>query len=456
MTEPWGLTIAEAGRQLRSGAVKSTALTEACLARIADVEPELNAFITVAAGEALEAAAQADAAFAAGRDAGPLQGIPVGVKDLCMTAGMRTTAGSAILEDWLPETDATVVGKLKEGGAVILGKLNMHEFAYGTTSSASHFGAVRNPLDLARHPGGSSGGSGAAVAAGECFAAIGTDTGGSIRIPAAMCGVVGLMPTYGLVSRAGVLPLAWSLDHVGPLTRTAEDAALFLGVIAGYDAADPGSAPGAAFAGRVGDTGVRGLRVGVVAAQREAAETGVRRAFDDAVAVIRELGAEVGEVDIPALREPWGGSIIAAEAAAYHLEWLQTVPEKYTAEVRARLMAGLTIPAVDYVNDLRLRREFTAEVREAMRDFDVLVAPTCPRVSCPLDEIGATGFIYSSLTAAWDHTGQPVIAVPCGPAEDGLPASISFIGRPFGEATICGAAHAFERATPWQSQRPAL
>ncbi|MDW8046737.1 MAG: amidase [Chloroflexota bacterium] len=441
------LTIAEAGRRLRAGEVTSVELTEACLAQIDAVEPALNAFITVLAEQALAEARRADEELRAGRDRGPLHGIPVAVKDLCQTKGVRTTAGSDILRDWVPEEDATVVRRLREAGAVLLGKLNMHEFAYGVTSANRWFGPVANPWDTQRHPGGSSGGSGAAVAAFECFMGVGTDTGGSIRIPAALCGVVGLMPTYGLVSRAWVVPLAWSLDHVGPLARTVEDAALALNVMAGHDPADPTSAevPGFDAAAELGQP-IDGLRIGVAWDQFERVTPDVRRACEEAVRTLMGLGARVTEVRIPFFAEMGSTRVLVAEAATYHARWLAEMPERYSDDLRALFLRGLAVTAVEYLADLRLRRHFTERVRELMREVDVIVMPTCPTVACRFEEIDATVYRYASLTSPWDHTGQPVISVPCGFGEGGMPVGISFAGRPFEEALLCRVAHAYERA----------
>jgi aspartyl-tRNA(Asn)/glutamyl-tRNA(Gln) amidotransferase subunit A len=449
------LTIAEAGRQLRSGQTTSRALTEASLARVEALEPKLNAFITLTADAARAAADRADAGLAAGNDHGPLHGIPVGIKDLCATRGVRTTAGSGVLADWIPDFDATVVTKLREGGAVSLGKLNLHEFAYGVTSNNAHFGAVHNPWGLERHPGGSSGGSGAAVAGGEVFAAIGSDTGGSIRIPAALCGTVGLMPTYGRVSRAGVTPLSWSLDHVGPLARTVEDAALFLNAIAGYDSADPGSIHSDGFdaTAELGQP-IEGLRIGVARSQFERCEPGIVAAVSAALDVLRHLGATVVDVEVPGLFDVGLGlPILGAEAAAYHAQWLRECPEKYSDEVRALLLRGATTSAVDYINALRIRREFTEGVAAVMRDVDAIAMPTCPAVADPIESSSAR---FAMLTAPWDHTGQPVISVPCGLAEHGLPAGLSLAGRPFEEARICRIAHAYEQATEWHTKWPAV
>lgn len=453
MTDVATMTIAEAGRLLRAKQLTSRELTEASIARAEALEPTLNAFITRTFEQALAAADTADADLAHGRDRGPLHGIPIAIKDLCATKGVRTTAGSNVLADWIPDFDATVVTKLREGGAVSLGKLNLHEFAYGVTSANHWYGPVHNPWDTGRHPGGSSGGTGAAVASGEIFAGIGTDTGGSIRIPAALCGVVGLMPTYGLVSRAGVTPLSWSLDHVGPLARTVEDAALFLNAIAGHDPSDPGSVRRDGFdaTAQLGRFDLRGVRVGVARSQFERVQPDVVAAVNAALGVLQGLGATVTDVAIPMLDAGLRLSILGPEAAAFHAEWLRTVPEKYSDEVRVLLLAGTATLAADYINAQRLRREFTDQVRNVMRSVDVIAMPTCPAVA---DEIGARSYQYAALTAPWDFTGQPVISVPCGFGAADMPVGLSLAGRPFEEALICRVAQAYEQATSWHNQHP--
>lgn len=450
------MTIVEAGRRLRSGEITAAALTEACLARLDETEPKLNAFITVTADQALEAAQQADRELASGRDRGPLHGIPVAIKDLCATKGVRTTAGGKVLGDWVPDFDATVVEKLSAAGAVSLGKLNLHEFAYGTTSRNEHYGAVHNPWDLSRHPGGSSGGSGAAVAAGVAFGAIGTDTGGSIRIPAALCGTVGLMPTYGLVSRAGVTALSWSLDHIGPLTRTVEDSALFLEAIAGHDPKDPGSVQAPAGWSASGELGqsVAGLRIGVARSQFERVQPEVAQRVAEALDVLRAQGATLTDVQIPMLDAGFRLPILAAEAASYHLRWLQEHSTLYSDSVRRAILLGLGVTAVEYLDALRVRREFTDEVRSVMEQLDVIAMPTCPAVA---EEIETEHEYYMAvLTSPWDHTGQPVISVPCGFGKDDLPVGISFAGRPFEEALICRVAHAYEQPAGWWKQHPSV
>ncbi len=450
------MTIADAGRLLRARETTSVALTEAAIARMDATEPHLNAFITPTPELALAAAAQADKDLAAGNDRGPLHGIPIAIKDLCATKGVRTTAGSKVLGDWVPDFDATVVTKLHEAGAVSLGKLNLHEFAFGTTSLNEHYGPVHNPWDLSRHPGGSSGGSGAAVAAGVVFGAIGSDTGGSIRIPAALCGTAGLMPTYGVVSRAGVAPLSWSLDHIGPLTRTVEDSALFLKAIAGYDAGDPGSLETPAGWDPASSLGksLRGIRIGVARSQFERVQPEVAERVNEALAVLLRLGASVTDVQIPMLDEGFRLPIISAEAASYHARWLQECPEKYSDSVRRAILSGFGVSAVEYLDALRVRREFTEEVRMVMEGVDVVAMPTCPAVA---EEIETEHEYYMAvLTSPWDHTGQPAISVSCGFGTGHMPVGISFAGRPFEEATICQVAHAYEQEAGWWKQHPEI
>lgn len=454
------LTIAEAAAMLRLGETTSLALTEAALARVTELEPRLNAFITVTADRALAEATEADVEIKAGRDRGPLHGIPIGIKDLCATEGVRTTAGSKILEDWVPEKDAMVVAMLMDAGAVSIGKLNLHEFAFGTTSNNQWYGAVHNPWDVSRHPGGSSGGSGAAVASGEVFAAIGTDTGGSIRMPAALCGTVGLMPTSGLVSRSGVTPLSWSLDHIGPLARTVRDAAMFLNAIVGYDASDPASAITPVGFDATSEIGhdMRRMRIGVARSQWANCDPDVAKAVDEALRVLADLGATVKEISIPMLDDGFRSSVLTAEAAAYHAQWLRERPMDFGDEIRPLLLYGLTIPAHEYINDLRLRAEFTAQVRYVMQGVDVIASPTCERVASPIAaELGAgDGYRYSVLTAPWNHTGQPSISVPCGFGAANMPVGLMLTGRPFEEARVCRIAHAYEQATAWHTMWPPL
>ena len=462
-TPPTLLSIRALGAELRAGRLSAGALVEATLARIGETEPRLNAYITVTADHARRQAEAADEELAAGRDRGPLHGIPVALKDLVDTAGIPTTGGSGFLRRRIPAADAAIVERLAEAGAVLPGKLNLHEFAFGTTSANPHFGAVRNPWNTERSPGGSSGGSAAAVAVGSAAAAIGSDTGGSIRIPAALCGVVGLMPTYGRVSRRGVLPLSWSLDHVGPLARSVEDAALVLNATAGYDPGDPGSArrpPGDATAdlGR----GVGGLVVGL---PRDPlwmeVEEPVRAACEEAVERLRSLGAEVREVEMPLLAEMRRMErgrfhrALLAEAGAYHARWLRERPEDYGADVRASLEAVTRVSATTYINAQRMRRLLIEETRDVLSEVDALVSPTT-ECTAPTIAEGDLRARLARLTAPYDVTGIPAISVPCGVDPGGLPIGLMIGARHFDEATLCRVAHAYEQATPWHRRRPEL
>ena len=455
--QPYELTIAEAGQALRAGSLTAAALTESVLERIAATEPSLNAYITVTGDVAREQAAAADAALREGRDLGPLHGIPVALKDLVDTAGIATTGGSGFLRDREPTADAPVYTKLREAGATMPGKLNLHEFAFGTTSDNQHFGPVHNPWDLERSPGGSSGGSGASVAVGSALGALGSDTGGSIRIPASLCGVVGLMGTYGRVSRRGVLPLSWTLDHVGPLARTVEDAGLILNAIAGYDAADPGSAdvPVDDCTRLLGE-GVDGIRIGVPRQMLwQGCADDVIAHCEDAVDHLRRMGATVAEVDLPLQQDRGRGLTIIAEAAAYHAQMMRDHRDGYSDSVRERIEAGFAVSAVEYINDQRLRRLMIEETRSVLERVDVLVSPTCSRTAPTIAESDPTAEL-ARLTAPYDVTGIPAISVPCGYDRSGLPIGLMIGGRHFDEATVCRVAHAYEQSMDWHLQRPDL
>ena len=470
------LTLHELADRIRARDVSALDATQAVLERIQRLNPRLNAYITVMEDEALAAARAADEEIAAGSYRGPLHGVPVAVKDLCATKGVRTTAGAKIMSDWVPDEDATVIRRLRDAGAVIVGKTNLHEFAFGATGINPHFGPAHNPWNEAYITGGSSSGSGAAVAAGLCYAALGSDTGGSIRIPAALCGIVGIKATHGRVSLKDVVPLSWSLDHVGPLTRNVRDCALVLEAISGYDPDDPESAdepvpawasalqktqatPGAGegFVPRLGPRGVtrpqsdalKGLRIGVPAgvfAETEAdVETAVRKAID----ALRRLGADVRDVDLPALSEYWGpaGAVLLAEAAAYHKEDIERRAEDLGEDVLQRLEAGLRISAVDYINAAQARDEIRRTCDEALfSDVDLLAMPTTVRSSVPIDAVDKDDptLGLTRLTGQFDVTGQPAISVPCGLTANGLPVGLQLVGRRFDEATVFRAAYAFE------------
>ncbi|MGH7391212.1 MAG: amidase [Candidatus Rokuibacteriota bacterium] len=460
----------ELARLIATKAVSPVEVVRAHLDRVAALDGTLKSFITVCGDAALEAARAAEAALATGRPAGPLHGVPIGLKDLFNTAGVRTTGGSKILADAVPAEDATVVARLRAAGAVVLGKLNMHEFAYGPEGLNDHYGVARNPWDAAatRIPGGSSSGSGVAVAAGLVPAALGSDTGGSIRIPAALCGITGLKPTYGRASRAGVLPLAWSMDHVGPMCRTAADCALVLGAMAGYDPADASTSvlPVPDYAAALtGD--VRGLRVGLL--RRfflEAATPEVRAVVERAVKDLERLGAVVDEVDLEGLGGVAAASfaIVAAEALAYHAEWMRTRAQDYQADVRERLRMGAFVSGVHYIRGQQLRAVVRRDVDGALARRDVLLAPTTPLPAPVLGERQATLGDGASdarsalirLTRPFNFTGHPACSLPCGFTAGGLPIGMQIVGRPFDEATVLRAADAYQRASDWHTRRPVL
>ncbi len=456
------LTVAEAARLLERRELSPVELTEACLERIQALEPRLNAFITVTGEEALATARERQEELARGQRRGPLHGIPMALKDLIDTAGVRTTAGSRILAERVPREDATVAARLREAGAVFLGKLNLHEFAFGGTNVNPHYGPARNPWDLERIPGGSSGGSGVAVAAGECLASLGSDTGGSIRLPAALCGITGLKPTYGRVSLHGVIPLAWSLDHVGPMCRTAEDCAIVLGAIAGPDGRDIYAAdvPVPDYRAQLGG-GVRGLRVGVPREHFfEGTDAEVAEAVRRAVELLAELGAEVREVSLPhtELLAQTVAAIMVPEVLAYHLNWLRERPQDYGEDVRLRLEMGVVYPAVAYVQAQRLRRALVQEWGWVFQEIDLLATPTT-RIPAPgLEEGGKVQTTMALIrnTNPFNLTGQPAISLPCGFTRSGLPIGLQLVGRWWEEGTVLRAAHAYQQATDWHRRAPPL
>jgi aspartyl-tRNA(Asn)/glutamyl-tRNA(Gln) amidotransferase subunit A len=457
------LTIAEAARGFRSGQLSPLELTRACLERIEALDGKLNAFVTLLPERALAEAQEAENRFAAGRARGPLDGIPFALKDLYETAGVRTTAGAKILADYVPERDCTCVRRLSEAGVVFLGKLNMHEWAYGATTAVSCFGPCHNPWDLERIPGGSSGGSAAALAASLCLGSLGSDTGGSIRIPASLCGIVGLKPTYGRVSKQGVIPLSDSLDHAGPMARTVEDVTLILQAIAGPDPDDPTASdrPVPDYAASLTDD-VRGLRIGVP--QKDAlsgASDDILRGIDEALRTLAGLGATVVEVAVPWLIEAtaiWP-NIAGPEAAHYHRQHLEQRPQDIAEQVRNRLLAGRNLLAIEYLRGLDVQRRIKGEAAALFTDIDLLVTPATPFTATRIeDELAASGRegLIHRFTAPFDITGQPAISLPCGFDPQGLPIGLQIIGRPWEEETVLRAAHAYEQATDWHSRRPKL
>jgi aspartyl-tRNA(Asn)/glutamyl-tRNA(Gln) amidotransferase subunit A len=459
---PWR-SLAETAEEVKAGAVSPVELTRACLDRIERVDRAVRAFVSVDPEGALEAAGAAEGEIRAGHYRGPLHGIPIGIKDNYDTFGVPTRNGSKVFADRMPEQDATAVVRLRHAGAVLLGKTTMSEAAWGVD-----FPPVRNPWDLRRNPGLSSGGSGAAVAAGLCFMAMGSDTGGSIRIPAGLSGVVGLKPTYGRASRAGVMPHTWSLDHVGPLTRRVEDAALVLGVIAGHDPRDPGSAdlPVGDYLGGL-KKGVRGMRVGVPREHFwERTEAGIEPVVRQALGDLEGAGARVEEVSIPHMAVALGAILVTemASVTAWHDKYLKQPDRRasYTPEVRFLMDAGKFVLATDFLKAQRLRRVLTEEVRAAFQGVDVLATPTLPlsawEVSQSHVEIaGEPEHVLHAcwrFTYPWNLTGLPALSVPCGFA-DGLPVGLQLVGRPFDEAAVLRVGHAYQEATRWHERHPA-
>ena len=445
------LSLHELASRIQSKELSPVEATEAVLERIERLNPTLNAYITVMAEQALADAHAAESEIASGHYRGALHGVPVGVKDLCATQGVRTTAGSKILADSVPDEDATVVRLLREAGAVIIGKTHLHEFAFGATGVNAHYGPAHNPWDTDRVTGGSSSGSAAGVAAGLCFAALGSDTGGSIRMPSSLCGIVGIKATYGRVSLAGVVPLAWSLDHIGPMARTVRDCALVLEAIAGHDPEDHSTADAAVEDWAAGlDGGLAGLRIAVPEAYAfERTDADVAAVVRDAIVTLERLGATVRSVELPALSGYWGAAsaVLLGEAAAYHRADMERRPQDYGDDVRGRLQWGLDLKAVDYVRATRARDEARRNCDELLlSEVDLLAMPTTFRTAVPIDAISNDDptLGYTRLTAPFDLTGQPACSVPCGFTEQGLPVGLQLVGRRFDERTVLRAAHAFE------------
>jgi aspartyl-tRNA(Asn)/glutamyl-tRNA(Gln) amidotransferase subunit A len=449
------MTIAECGTALRAGKVSSVELVQDCLARIEEANPRFNAFVTVTADLALEQAASADAEFAKGIDRGPLHGIPYALKDNFATKGIRTTCGSKIFENHVPDFDSAVTEKLASAGAVLLGKTGLHEFAYGITSNNPHFGAVRNPSDPERIPGGSSGGSAAAVASGMCFMAMGTDTGGSIRIPAAFCGTVGIKPTSGRVSRYGCMPLDFSLDHMGPLTRSSRDAALVLEALAGYDVRDDTSSrniPGAYLPPP--PPSIEGWKIGRPENFfNERIQPEVRAAFERSLALAEELGATIVPVRMPdiAAINVVGRMILMSEASAL-LERFMDRRDAFGADVLALLDQGRLLAATDYVNAQRMRRVMQRDFAKIWNDVDLLFTPTsaiiAPKIGETTVEIDGTPedtrMAATRFVRPFNVLGLPAISIPCGTGERDMPLGMQIVGKAFAEAQIFQAAVCME------------
>jgi aspartyl-tRNA(Asn)/glutamyl-tRNA(Gln) amidotransferase subunit A len=465
------LSLSEASQLVRSKKVSPVELTQECLSYIERLNPKLNAFITVTADSALAEAHKAEDEIQRSRWSGPLHGIPIALKDLVDTAGVRTTAASGLFKDRIPTQDAEIVRRLKAGGAVLLGKLNMHEFAYGGSSAISYFGPVRNPWEPAYITGGSSGGSAAAVAAKLCYGAIGSDTGGSIRMPAGYCGIVGLKPTYGRVSTRGVIPLAWSLDHVGPMTRTVMDAAFMLQVISGYDPGDIASSdiPVPDYAGSIA-TATSSLRLGIPRDYfYQALHPEVEAAMETALAVLKKLTASQRDIQLVAPNEAHPSivdvsvTVLTAEAYAYHQEYVSKTPELYQPETLKRIRVGADVGTPAYIQSRRQLDRIRRSVSQVFDTVDLLVTPTAPVP--PFTIAGLLGdpatlrskeLLMLRNTRPFNVLGLPTISVPCGFTAEGLPIGMQITGPPGGEATVLRLAYAFEQATEWHKRRPNL
>lgn len=460
------LSIANLSAGYRDKSLSPVEVTEACLERISTQNDKVNAFVLVCADEARAEAKAAEAEIAAGNWRGPLHGVPIGHKDLYQTAGIRSTSASRLLENHIPKEDATSVARLKAAGAIMLGKLNTHEFAYGPTNDSSMFGPCRNPWDTERFSGGSSGGSGAAVALGMCAGATGSDTGGSIRIPAACCGITGLKPTYGRSSRAGIYPLCWTMDHAGPMTRSAEDAALMFQPMPGPDSRDA-SVPdrdtpdyAATLTGEV-----KGLRIGIPKhyffnrATPEVAST-----VEAALVALEGAGAELCEVDVAHIDHAAAAAMVIylSEGTSYHEDHIATIGELYTDQVRLFLELGNYVLAKDYLHAQRYRTLLGHAMADVLAEVDVMAMPTLPLTAQVIGQEnieirGEYESVFGAIlrnTEPFDLTGLPVLSVPCGFDSDGMPVSLQIAGRPFDEAGVLNVGHAYQQVSDWHSHRP--
>jgi aspartyl-tRNA(Asn)/glutamyl-tRNA(Gln) amidotransferase subunit A len=456
-------TIAEASRLIAAKQLSPVELTRACLERIQKLDGELHAFVLLTEERALADARAAEAAIMANGPKGPLHGIPIGLKDIVDTKGIPTTCQSRFLQDNIPDTDAACAEKLAAAGTVLMGKTTTHEFADGGPSFDLPAPPARNPWNTEHFTAGSSSGTGAGVAAGLILGGIGTDTGGSIRGPAALCGIAGIKPTYGVVSRAGVAPAAFSLDHIGPMAWTAEDCALMLQALAGHDPRDPASAsrPIPNYTAQLG-TGIKGMRIGVIHHFHETdnkVSEGTQRGITTAIATFRDLGADIREVQLSPLQD-WlacGSLISITERAAAYEEWARTRLGDFSERLRSRLMLGAFVSGVDYLQAVRRRRELRAELQAAMEGLDVVLTATQPAEAAKIDAVPKWDlFGPPNFTMPFNVAGYPAISVCAGFGESGLPVAIQLVGKPFQEPTLFRVADAFETTTPFRNRRPAM
>ena len=457
-------SIAETRARMDAGAFGPVALTEALLTRVDRHQNSLNSFITVTRETALREAAVAEAELKAGKSRGPLHGIPLAYKDLLATAGVRTTLASRAYSDWVPDYDASLVRRLRDTGAIMLGKLNLSEGAADSSSQSSAFGGPRNPWNPERITGGSSGGSAAAVAAGLAFGAIGSDTAMSIRQPAALCGIVGLKPTYGRVSKHGAMALSFSLDHLGPMTRTVRDTALMLQVMAGHDSEDPTTVdvpvPDYVSAVDQAPSRLEGMRIGIPRRPfyDDLAE-GWERVIENALGVLSELGAEMEEFTLPHAEDlnHIGSLIIFAEGAAFHADAFRRVPETFGPGLRALVESGQNFSAVHFIQAQRVRRKLCEETLAAIAPYDALVLPTTPLPACPVEEDNPnlTGPRLRN-TLLFIVLGLPAISLPCGFDGDAMPVGLQIVGKGFAEDRLLALARVYERETGWHTHHPSL
>ena len=456
------LTIGEASRRIAAGDLSPVDLTEALIDRARQIDGKLGSFVTRTDDQARAAARRAEEEIRKDGARTPLHGIPIALKEAFDTAGVRTTVGSRLFEDRVPSRDATAWARLKGSGAVLLGKLETTEFCYGGPSGDSLFRPARNPWNAEHYAGGSSSGAGVALAAGLTLGALGTDTGGSIRLPAAYCGITGFMPSFGLVSRAGVFPLSPTLDHVGPMARSVEDCAILLYALAGHDVQDPGSVAQPVVDYRADLAGgVQGLRIGLATslAQASAVSDEGLAAYEAAAETFRKLGADVREARLATLDDYATAQIVItiSEGYALHERMLRARRDAYSYHTRMRLSLGPFVQAADYIRGLRLRDDLIRDYRETMRDFDVLLIPGAPGAAPKAAAVGAYQFFRNPLvTMPANVLGAPAIAQPAGMSKDGLPLAIQLMGKPFADATVLRAAAAFEQATEWHKARPPL
>lgn len=459
------LSIEEAHELLKQRKLSPLELAQAHLDCIDEINPSLNCYITLTPEAALQAARDTEDSLQNDERHALLKGIPLALKDLFDVAGVRTTAGSLFFQDNIPAEDAVVVGQIKDQGGVLLGKLNMHEIALGVTNENPHYGDCNNPWNTTHISGGSSGGSAAALAGGLCMGALGSDTGGSIRIPASLCGVVGLKPTYGRVSLRGVIPLSWNLDHAGPMARSVYDVAVLLQAIAGHDPGDPYSpnVPTVNYLSRLRD-GLHGWRVGLAEdeffTKPEIVNSEVVKAINAAANVFEQLGAEVERVHFPGAYEAAAanGLMTTSDAAAYHQERLQQRPEGFGEDVLARLRTGAAYTSTEYILARRTQTTLTWQFEDFFNDFDLLLTPTTP-ITAPLRgsaDAVERAKLLTRFTAPFNLTGLPAISLPCGFDAAGLPIGLQIVTRPWGEAPLLRAAYAYEQATEWHLRRPEL